>query len=77
MNSNLRVEKFDLISIALVSILIISGLINIYSTSYVSDSEMFSLSNPFGKQLLFVFFSAVLFWIILFLRVNYFSNIQV
>ena len=57
MNSNLSLEKFDLLSIALVSILIISGLINIYSTTYVSDSEMFSLTNPFGKQLLFVFFS--------------------
>ena len=60
MNSNLSLEKFDLISIALVSILIISGLINIYSTTYVSDSEMFSLTNPFGKQLLFVFFSSTI-----------------
>ena len=61
MNSNLSLEKFDLLSIALVSILIISGLINIYSTTYVSDSEMFSLTNPFGKQLLFVFFSIIYF----------------
>ena len=71
MNSNLSLEKFDLISITLVSILIISGLINIYSTTYISDSEMFSLTNPFGKQLLFVFFSAVLFCIILFLHRTY------
>ena len=40
MNRNLILEKFDLLSIALVSILTISGLINIYSTTYVSDSEM-------------------------------------
>ena len=68
MSRNLILEKFDLLSIALVSILILSGLINIYSTTYVSDSEMFSINNPFGKQLLFVFFSAVLFWIILFFK---------
>ena len=74
MNSILSIEKFDLISIALVSILIISGLINIYSTTYVSDSEMFSLTNPFGKQLLFVFFSAVLFWIILFFKGKLFQQ---
>ena len=74
MNSNLSLEKFDLLSIVLVSILIISGLINIYSTTYVSDSEMFSLTNPFGKQLLFVFFSAVLFWIILFFKGKLFQQ---
>ena len=56
MSRNLILEKFDLLSIILVSILTISGLINIYSATYVSDSEMFSLTNPFGKQLLFVFF---------------------
>ena len=74
MNSNLSLEKFDLLSIVLVSILIISGLINIYSTTYVLDSEMFSLTNPFGKQLLFVFFSAVLFWIILFFKGKLFQQ---
>ena len=74
MNSNLSLNKFDLLSIILVSILIISGLINIYSTTYISDSEMFSLSNPFGKQLLFVLFSIVLFWIILFFKGKLFQQ---
>lgn len=74
MNRNLILEKIDLLSIALVSILILSGLINIYSTTYVSDSEMFSITNPFGKQLLFVFFSSVLFWIILFFKAKLFQQ---
>lgn len=65
---SLALDKFDLLSIVLVSILTISGLINIYSTTYVSGSEMLSLSNPFGKQLLFILFSVILFWTILFLK---------
>ena len=65
---SLALNKFDLLSIVLVSILTISGLINIYSTTYVSGSEMLSLSNPFGKQLLFILFSVILFWTILFLK---------
>ena len=74
MSRNFILYKFDLLSIVLVSILIISGLINIYSTTYVSDSEMFSLSNPFGKQLLFILFSAQLFWTILFLKGKFFQK---
>ena len=74
MNSNLSLEKFDLLSIVLVSILIISGLINIYSTTYILDSEMFLLTNPFGKQLLFVLFSIVLFWAILFFKAKLFQQ---
>ena len=74
MSRNLILEKFDLLSIILVSILTISGLINIYSTTYVSGSEMLSLSNPFGKQLLFVFFSIILFWTILFLKGKLFQQ---
>lgn len=74
MSRNFILYKFDLLSIVLVSILIISGLINIYSTTYVSDSEMFSLSNPFGKQLLFILFSAILFWTILFLNGKLFQK---
>ncbi len=74
MSRNFILYKFDLLSIVLVSILIISGLINIYSTTYVSDSEMFSLSNPFGKQLLFILFSATLFWTILFLNGKLFQK---
>ena len=77
MNSNLSLDKFDLLSIALVSILIISGLINIYSTTYILDSKMFSLSNPFGKQLLFVLFSIVLFWAILFFKVKLFQQYSI
>ena len=74
MSRNFILYKFDLLSIVLVSILIISGLINIYSTTYVSDSEMFSLSNPFGKQLLFILFSAQLFWTILFIKGKFFQK---
>ena len=74
MSRNLILEKFDLLSIILVSILTISGLINIYSTTYVSGSEMLSLGNPFGKQLLFVFFSIILFWTILFLKGKLFQQ---
>ena len=74
MSRNFILDKFDLLSIVLVSILIISGLINIYSTTYVSDSEMFSLSNPFGKQLFFILFSAILFWTILFLKGKFFQK---
>tara|TARA_A100001011_G_scaffold121058_1_gene127777 strand:+ start:13436 stop:14689 length:1254 start_codon:yes stop_codon:yes gene_type:complete len=74
MNSNLSLEKFDLLSIVLVSILIISGLINIYSTTYLSDSEMYSIANPFGKQLLFILFSTVIFWVILLFKGKFFQQ---
>lgn len=74
MSRNLILEKFDLFSIILVSILTISGLINIYSTTYVSGSEMVSIGNPFGKQLLFVLFSIILFWTILFLNGKLFQK---
>ena len=69
MSRNLILEKFDLLSITLVSILTISGLINIYSTTYVSGSEMLSLGNPFWQTITFLFSLALFsFWTILFFK---------
>ena len=52
MNS-ISIKKFDVVSILIVSLLIIIGLVNIYSSTYFDTMSFFSFENPFGKQLIF------------------------
>ena len=61
MNS-ISFKKFDFVSILIVSILIIVGLVNIYSSTYFDNMSFFSFKNPFGKQLIFTLISLIIFF---------------
>ena len=64
MNS-ISIKKFDVVSILIVSLLIIIGLVNIYSSTYFDNMSFFSFKNPFGKQLIFTLISLIIFLFIL------------
>ena len=64
MNS-ISIKKFDVVSILIVSLLIIIGLVNIYSSTYFDTMSFFSFDNPFGKQLIFTLISLIIFLFIL------------
>ena len=64
MNS-ISIKKFDVVSILIVSLLIIIGLVNIYSSTYFDNMSFFSFENPFGKQLIFTLISLIIFLFIL------------
>ena len=64
MNS-ISIKKFDFISIIIVSLLIIIGLVNIYSSTYFDNMSFFSFKTPFGKQLIFTSISLIIFLFIL------------
>ena len=64
MNS-ISIKKFDFVSISIVSLLIMIGLVNIYSSTYFDNMSFFSFKNPFGKQLIFTLISLIIFLFIL------------
>lgn len=64
MNS-ISIKKYDVVSILIVSLLIIIGLVNIYSSTYFDTMSFFSFENPFGKQLIFTLISLIIFLFIL------------
>jgi len=64
MNS-ISIKKFDVVSILIVSLLIIIGLVNIYSSTYFDNMSFFSFVNSFGKQLIFTLISLIIFLFIL------------
>ena len=64
MNS-ISIKKFDFVSILIVSLLIIIGLVNIYSSTYFDNMSFFSFENSFGKQLIFTLISLIIFLFIL------------
>ena len=64
MNS-ISIKKFDVVSILIVSLLIIIGLVNIYSSTYFDNMSFFSFENSFGKQLIFTLISLIIFLFIL------------
>ena len=64
MNS-ISIKKFDVVSILIVGLLIIIGLVNIYSSTYFDTMSFFSFENPFGKQLIFTLISLIIFLFIL------------
>ena len=71
MNS-ISIKKFDFISITIVSLLIIIGLVNIYSSTYFDNMSFFSFKTPFGKQLIFTSISLIIFLFILVLDDRFF-----
>ena len=64
MNS-ISIKKFDVVSILIVGLLILIGLVNIYSSTYFDTMSFFSFENPFGKQLIFTLISLIIFLFIL------------
>ncbi|MFT4522042.1 MAG: rod shape determining protein RodA [Bacteroidia bacterium] len=54
-------------------ILVLLGLLSIYSTSNVADSSVFSLDNIFGKQILWVTISVVLGSVLFLVDVRFFE----
>jgi len=68
MNNSISL-KYDLISISIYFIIVVFGLVNIFSSIYNENLISFlDLSFPIGKQIVFFLISLVLFFIILFTR---------
>jgi rod shape determining protein RodA len=63
--SEINFKKIDWLSVMILSLLILIGLINIYSSTHTNlIDNIFSLKYPFGKQCLFVFVSILLFFLV-------------
>jgi len=68
MNNSISL-KYDLISISIYFIIVVFGLVNIFSSIYNENLISFlDLSFPIGKQIVFFLISLILFFIILFTR---------
>ena len=68
MNNSISL-KYDLISISIYCIIVVFGLVNIFSSIYNENLISFlDLSFPIGKQIVFFLISLVLFFIILFTK---------
>ena len=66
MNNSISL-KYDLISISIYFIIVVFGLVNIFSSIYNENLISFlDLSFPIGKQIVFFLISLILFFIILF-----------
>ena len=73
--NEINIKKIDWISLAILSLLVLLGLINIYSATHTDLIEnAFSLKNPFGKQCLFVFISIITFLLIQSLPFKFFEK---
>ena len=73
--NEINIKKIDWISLAILSLLVLLGLINIYSATHTDLIEnSFSLKNPFGKQCLFVFISIITFLLIQSLPFKFFEK---
>ena len=72
MNSEVNIKRIDWISVAILSLLVLLGLGNIYSSSQAYLLESIFSMNPFTKQLLFAIFSIFIFLFIQILPFNFF-----
>ena len=61
MNSEVNIKRIDWISVAILSLLVLLGLGNIYSSSQAYLLESIFSMNPFTKQLLFAIISIFIF----------------
>ena len=70
-----RILKYDLISFLAYSILVVFGVINIYSATYTESlTTIFDFTTLIGKQLLFLGLSLVSFFFIIFTKYKFFDN---
>ena len=72
MNSEVNIKRIDWISVAILSLLVLLGLGNIYSSSQAYLLESIFSMNPFTKQLLFAIISILIFLFIQILPFNFF-----
>jgi len=73
--NEINLKKIDLPTILGVVFLIFLGLLNIYSTVHADNLiTPFSLENPFGKQIIFVLISVLLFFFIQSLPFKFFER---
>ena len=73
--NEINLKKIDLTTVFIVILLIIMGLVNIYSTIHADNLESpLLLNNPFGKQIAFILISILLFLIIQFIPYKYFQK---
>ena len=72
MNSEVNIKRIDWISVAILSLLVLLGLGNIYSSSQAYLLESIFSMNPFTKQLLFAIISIFIFLFIQILPFNFF-----
>lgn len=76
MNS-FNILKYDLISIISYCLLVIFGIVNIYSSSFnESFTSIFDSSTIVGKQLIFLIASSVTFILIIFTKSNFFDRVS-
>lgn len=70
-----RYFKFDWITIILFLLLVGFGWLNILSASHVgSDINYFDLSQPFGKQLAFIFLTLILIVLLLAIDAKFYER---
>ena len=73
--NNIFSLKYDLISLSIYFMIVVFGLINIYSSNYNENLISFlDLSYPIGKQVAFFLISLVLLFVILFTRGKFFHD---
>ena len=61
-----RHHNFDWITITIYMVLVLGGLMSIYSASLnMGDNNIYSLNNPYSKQIVFIFISAISAFLIL------------
>ena len=73
--NEINIKKIDWLSLTILSLLVLLGLINIYSATHTDLIEnVFSLKHPFGKQCFFAFVSIVLFFLIQTLPFKFFEK---
>ncbi len=73
--NEINLKKIDLTTVFIVILLIIMGLVNIYSTIHADNLESpLLMNNPFGKQIAFILISILLFLIIQFIPYKYFQK---
>jgi len=73
--SEINLKKIDLTTLFTVILLIIMGAVNIYSTTHADNLESpLLLNNPFGKQIVFILLSVLLFLSIQLIPYKYFQK---
>ena len=75
MNS-FKIFKYDLISFLTYTLLVIFGIVNIYSSTYnESFTTIFDYTTIVGKQLVFLLVCIVAFFLIIFTKKEFFDSI--
>ena len=75
--NNINLFKYDLLSFSIYFMLMVFGIINVYSSSYTdSFTSIFDFSTLVGKQLIFTCLCFLSFIIIIFTKSKFFDNVS-